>query len=56
MSNIFLCECGRPIYPAKLLGSIKTPKKAKSSRENGKLGWPKPKKERAIPLNEKAET
>lgn len=46
MSNVFLCECGRPIYPAKLLGSIKTPKKAKSSRENGKLGWPKPKKEK----------
>lgn len=54
MSNIFLCECGRPIYPAKLLGSIKTPKKAKSSRENGKLGW-KPKKERAIPPNEKGQ-
>lgn len=44
MSNVFLCECGRPIYPAKLLGSVKSVKKAKSSRENGRLGGkPKPK-------------
>jgi len=32
-----------PSYAARLLGSIKTPKKAKASRENGKLGG-RPKK------------
>ena len=35
---------GRLIEAARLLGSIKTPKKAKASRENGKLGG-RPKKD-----------
>jgi hypothetical protein len=38
-------ECGKPINPAAMLGSISSPAKAEAARENAKLGgWPKGKK------------
>lgn len=45
MTTIKCPVCGTSLNPAVLIGSIKTPKKAKASRENGKKGGrPKGKK------------
>lgn len=44
--TVWTCpHCGGPVNAAALLGSTKSPAKAKAARENAKLGgWPKGKK------------